>query len=108
MVRPYLSSTCIVAHHVHLVEGSFYCAREAAKDMMRREAPGSIVMIGSMSGAAVNVPQPQAPYNASKAAVRHMASSLAVEWAQRNIRVNVISPGYMAVSSIVSLPPAQS
>lgn len=48
------------------VEGSFFCAREAAKDMMRREAPGSIIMIGSMSGAAVNIPQPQAPYNASK------------------------------------------
>lgn len=41
-----------------------------------------------MSGACVNIPQPQAPYNASKAAVRHMASSLAVEWATKNIRVN--------------------
>ncbi|GAA5938545.1 hypothetical protein JCM3775_002155 [Rhodotorula graminis] len=80
------------------VEGSFYCAREAAKDMMRREAQGSIVLIGSMSGAAVNVPQPQAPYNASKAAVRHMCSSLAVEWAPKNIRVNCISPGYMATA----------
>lgn len=75
---------------------------------MRREAPGSIVMIGSMSGAAVNIPQPQAPYNASKAAVRHMASSLAVEWATKNIRVNVVSPGYMAVrSSTSSFPPLQ-
>ncbi|SGY26234.1 BQ5605_C018g08711 [Microbotryum silenes-dioicae] len=96
-------------------------AINAAKDMMRRDgecpiaagsallpligksivipsAPGSIVMIGSMSGACVNVPQPQAPYNASKAAVRHMASSLAVEWATRNIRVNAISPGYMATA----------
>ncbi|BGP50169.1 hypothetical protein JCM10450v2_006080 [Rhodotorula kratochvilovae] len=80
------------------VEGSFYCAREAAKDMMAREAPGSIVLIGSMSGAAVNIPQPQAPYNASKAAVRHMCSSLAVEWATKNIRVNCISPGYMATA----------
>lgn len=41
-----------------------------------------------MSGACVNIPQPQAPYNASKAAVRHMASSLAVEWATKKIRVN--------------------
>ena len=90
---------------------------------MRRDAPGSIVLIGSMSGAAVNIPQPQSPYNASKAgafssassfpvftghlnansfdlssAVRHMASSLAVEWATKNIRVNVISPGYMATA----------
>jgi len=38
---------------------------------------------------------PQAPYNASKAAVRHLASSLAVEWAEKGIRVNCISPGYM-------------
>jgi D-arabinitol 2-dehydrogenase len=37
----------------------------------------------------------QAPYNAAKAAVRHLAASLAVEWAHANIRVNVISPGYM-------------
>ncbi|KAM0790130.1 hypothetical protein ACM66B_005454 [Microbotryomycetes sp. NB124-2] len=80
------------------VEGSFFCAREAAKDMMRRNAPGSIVMIGSMSGNTVNVPQAQAPYNASKAAVRHMCSSLAVEWATKNIRVNTISPGYMATA----------
>ncbi|GAA5825419.1 hypothetical protein JCM11251_006975 [Rhodosporidiobolus azoricus] len=80
------------------VEGTYYCAREAAKDMLARNAPGSIVLIGSMSGAAVNIPQPQTPYNASKAAVRHMAASLAVEWATKNIRVNCISPGYMATA----------
>lgn len=26
------------------VDGTFFCAREAAKDMMKREAPGSIIM----------------------------------------------------------------
>lgn len=36
------------------VEGSFYCAREAAKDMMKRDAAGTIVLIGSMSGACVS------------------------------------------------------
>jgi len=54
-----------------------------------------MVFIGSMSGAIVNVPQPQAPYNASKAAVRHLGRSFAVEWAHAGIRVNVIEPGYM-------------
>lgn len=39
-----------------------------------------------------------APYNASKAAVRHLASSLAVEWAKAGIRVNSLSPGYMLTS----------
>ncbi|KAF2279569.1 D-arabinitol dehydrogenase-like protein [Westerdykella ornata] len=77
------------------VDGTYLYAVAVAKHLMERKAPGSIVMIGSMSGAIVNVPQPQAPYNASKAAVRHLASSLAVEWASAGIRVNCISPGYM-------------
>ena len=77
------------------VDGTYLFATGVAKHLMSRKAPGSIVMIGSMSGAIVNVPQPQAPYNAAKAAVRHLASSLAVEWAHAGIRVNCISPGYM-------------
>ena len=40
-------------------------------------------------------PQEQVAYNASKAAVIHMAKSLAAEWAKYGIRVNTISPGYM-------------
>lgn len=89
---------------------------------MSRKKKGSIVLIGSMSGSIVNVPQQQAyvphemisfylapekltwgtkydcnvrPYNASKAAVRQLCSSFAVEWAEAGIRVNCISPGYM-------------
>lgn len=77
------------------VDGSYLFAVGVAKHLMQRQSPGSIVMIGSMSGSIVNVPQPQAPYNAAKAAVRHLAASLAVEWASLNIRVNCISPGYM-------------
>ncbi|PVF99757.1 NAD(P)-binding protein [Serendipita vermifera] len=77
------------------VHGSFFCAREAAKSMLRRKATGSIILISSMSANIVNQPQLQTPYNASKAAVKHMASSLAVEWAKAGIRVNAISPGYM-------------
>ncbi|KAL4920859.1 hypothetical protein BDW62DRAFT_198315 [Aspergillus aurantiobrunneus] len=77
------------------VDGTYLFATGVAKHLMERNAPGSIVMIGSMSGSIVNVPQPQAPYNAAKAAVRHLASSFAVEWAGHDIRVNCISPGYM-------------
>ena len=77
------------------VDGTYLFATGVAKHLMERKAPGSIVMIGSMSGVIVNVPQPQAPYNAAKAAVRHLAASLAVEWAGHDIRVNCISPGYM-------------
>lgn len=73
------------------VMGSWFCALEAAK---RMQDGGSVILIGSMSGSIVNVPQPQTPYNFSKAAVRQMARSLAVEWAGQNIRVNCVAPGY--------------
>ncbi|KAF3940482.1 hypothetical protein ABW19_dt0206068 [Dactylella cylindrospora] len=78
------------------VNGTYLCAVEVAKEWIKsKKQGGSIIMIGSMSGSAVNVPQPQAPYNASKAAVRQLAASFAIEWAPHGIRVNCISPGYM-------------
>jgi len=79
------------------VDGTYLFCTAVARHLMQRSdiTHGSIVVIGSMSGAIVNVPQPQAPYNAAKAAVRHLAASLAVEWAHAHIRVNCISPGYM-------------
>ena len=83
------------------VDGTYLFATAVARHLMERKSRGSMVMIGSMSGAVVNVPQPQAPYNAAKAAVRHLASSLAVEWAHADIRVNVISPGYMLTALYV-------
>ncbi|KAK0655933.1 hypothetical protein B0T16DRAFT_342436 [Cercophora newfieldiana] len=77
------------------VDGTYLFATAVARHLMERGSKGSMVFIGSMSGSIVNVPQPQAPYNAAKAAVRHLAASLSVEWAKAGIRVNCISPGYM-------------
>ncbi|KAH9961199.1 hypothetical protein BGW80DRAFT_1438778 [Lactifluus volemus] len=76
------------------VHGAFFTAREAAKYMIP-QGGGSIILVASMSANIVNLPQLQTPYNASKAAVKHMASSLAVEWAKKGVRVNALSPGYM-------------
>jgi NAD(P)-dependent dehydrogenase (short-subunit alcohol dehydrogenase family) len=76
------------------VHGVFYTPREAARHMIP-QGGGSIILISSMSANIVNVPQLQTPYNASKAAVKHMAASLAVEWAKEGVRVNTLSPGYM-------------
>ena len=56
---------------------------------------GSIVNVGSMSGVIVNKPQPQAYYNASKAAVHHLTKSLAAEWGARGVRVNAVAPTYI-------------
>jgi len=80
------------------LDGAFFCAREAARHMIGQKRPGSIVLVGSMSGSIVNIPQPQVVYNVSKAGVKHMATSLAVEWAKNGIRVNSLAPGYMVTS----------
>ena len=55
---------------------------------------GSIVNIASMSGTIVNRGILQVHYNSSKAAVIHLSKSLAMEWSDRCVRVNAISPGY--------------
>ncbi|KZF20398.1 reductase with broad range of substrate specificity [Xylona heveae TC161] len=91
------------------LDGTFYCARAAAKHWKRQAAEGtdlngkklenyttgSFVATASMSGHIVNIPQLQAAYNAAKAGVIHLVHSLAVEWVQY-ARANSISPGYIA------------
>lgn len=77
------------------LDGVFYCCRKAAQ-LMLKQGGGSIVNVASMSGSIANRPQPQASYNASKAGVIHLTKSLAAEWASGNVRVNSISPGYVA------------
>lgn len=76
------------------LDGVFWCCRAFGKQMLAA-GKGSIVNIGSMSGYIVNKPQPQAFYNASKAAVHHLTRSLAAEWATRGVRVNAVAPTYI-------------
>lgn len=84
------------------ITGVFNCCQSVAKYMIHQQS-GSIINIASMSGDIVNFPQPQASYNASKAAVAHLTKSLAAEWAPHNIRVNAISPGYMKTAMTESV-----
>ena len=83
--------------------GEYIVARAAGRIMQERGIHGSIINMASMSGSIVNIPQWQASYNASKAGVIHMTRSLAVEWAQYHIRVNSLSPGYIATVSYTHL-----
>jgi NAD(P)-dependent dehydrogenase (short-subunit alcohol dehydrogenase family) len=76
------------------LNGLFWCCRAFGRQMLAR-GKGAIVNVGSMSGFIVNKPQPQAFYNASKAAVHHLTKSLAAEWGARGVRVNAVAPTYI-------------
>jgi len=84
------------------LKGVFLMCQAVGRHMIERRY-GKIINIASISGRIVNKPQPQAHYNASKAAVIILTKSLAAEWAKYNINVNSISPGYTLTPLIENL-----
>lgn len=78
------------------MKGVWLSCQAEARAMMAHGQGGAIVNIASMSGIIVNRGLNQVHYNASKAGVIHMSKSMAMEWVERGIRVNSISPGYTA------------
>jgi NAD(P)-dependent dehydrogenase (short-subunit alcohol dehydrogenase family) len=72
--------------------GTFYCAQQAGQ-RMRAIGGGTIVNLASIYGL-VAAPSRLA-YGATKAAIVMMTKILAVEWAQFDIRVNCVAPGYV-------------
>jgi NAD(P)-dependent dehydrogenase (short-subunit alcohol dehydrogenase family) len=61
---------------------------------MARTGGGAIVNISSMSGL---TPSASHAYASSKAAVNSLTVSMAAEWGKSGVRVNAVSPGFVAV-----------
>ena len=72
--------------------GTFICC-QAAGAIMLRQGRGCIINICSVHGHVGSYVHKAAAYNASKAAVINLTRSLALEWGERGVRVNGISPG---------------
>ncbi|KAJ5374073.1 Short-chain dehydrogenase/reductase SDR [Penicillium concentricum] len=87
--------------------GAFYTARAAARAFIKQGIKGSVVFTASMASYRPNKPPqrvPSAPYGASKAGVRNMTHTLAMEWAQYGIRVNSVSPGLVNTAMTYWVP----
>ncbi|MBX3567175.1 MAG: SDR family oxidoreductase [Rhizobiaceae bacterium] len=85
------------------VNGVFWCSRAFGRHMVAARH-GAIVNVGSMSGTIANRPQPQTPYNVSKAAVHHITRSMAAEWAQYKVRINAVAPTYIETPMVHANP----
>ena len=80
-----------------MTSGVFFCSRVAGKRMLAR-GRGSIINISSIN-ATEAFPQRLA-YCAAKAAVESMTRVLAIEWADRGVRVNAIAPGVIRTEMV--------
>ncbi|MCC4114789.1 SDR family oxidoreductase [Aromatoleum toluclasticum] len=75
--------------------GTFLACRHAARHMIAKGGGGCMVNISSV-GAYLSY-RPDAgqvvPYTTTKAAMVHLTSDLAAQWAHHGIRVNAVAPG---------------
>jgi NAD(P)-dependent dehydrogenase (short-subunit alcohol dehydrogenase family) len=75
------------------LKGAFFITQQVGR-LMIRQGGGKILNISSMT-AFLGVPTVPA-YAASKAALQQLTRLLAVEWAEHNIQVNAIAPGWIS------------
>ena len=83
------------------LKGQFLCARAAAKEMAKNNPPsasggggGRIINISSVASGQTGIGiAGGAHYTASKGGVIGLTETLAIEWAELGINVNVIAPG---------------
>lgn len=83
------------------LHGAFFVV-QAAFEALASSQDGRVVLISSVA-AETGIPG-QVAYGASKAGLVGMARTLAAEWAPRNIRCNVIMPGFIATPKVLAMP----
>jgi len=73
------------------LKGAFLCARETIKHLLERQAAGVIINISSVHEI---IPRPNyLTYSMSKGGMANLTKTLALEYADKQIRVNAIAPG---------------
>jgi len=75
------------------VTSVFVMSQAFARERIQRQEDGKIINIASIMSEVVR--EDNAPYAASKGAIRQLTKSLAIDWAKHKINVNGIGPGYI-------------
>lgn len=81
-------------------KGVFFCGQAAAKIMIPA-GKGKIINTASSTAFLVRLGIPNSIYAMTKAGVVMLTKAFAEEWAQYNINVNAVAPGYMATSLVL-------
>ena len=84
------------------LKSAFLISKAACRPLLKAKG-GSIINISSVVGVAGN--PGQANYAASKAGLIGFSKSLAKELASRNVRVNVVAPGFITTAMTEELTP---
>lgn len=79
----------------------FFFSQAVARKFIEQKSGGKIINIASMLSYQGGIRVPS--YTASKSAVKGITMSMANEWAQHNININAIAPGYMATNNTANL-----
>jgi len=77
------------------INGTFRCTQKVGREMIKRKQ-GKIINISSVAGHRGTDPYylDAISYNTSKGAINTFTKDLAIKWAQYNIHVNCIAPGW--------------
>ena len=73
------------------LQGSFFLAQKAARQIIKQQSGGSILFMSSVTGHQAH--QDLAAYGMTKAALEMLAKSLVVELSPYQITVNTVAPG---------------
>ncbi|MEJ2170577.1 MAG: SDR family oxidoreductase [Desulfobacterales bacterium] len=79
------------------LNGTFLCCQAIGRRMLE-QGDGSIILFSSIAGQVGLRNSPA--YAASKGGVDQITRTFAIQWAERNVRVNAIAPSYFQTSMV--------